>query len=234
MNSSYSVIIPTFNAEATIGEAIASIFAQSIAPAAIFVVDDGSTDNTGIAAAEMGGPVHVIHKENGGPGSATTLGLRLAVTPFVATLDADDIWLPWKMERQLAGLEANSNVTGIFALGRLFRDGEKPDPNAKGAIVRLWTRTTMVFRTEAAHAIGDLADFPGYLGELVDWLDRSRDLGHTHVMLEDVLAMRRVRPGSLSHTGRSDRTLGYLHAARRAIERRKQKADASRTGSGDE
>jgi glycosyltransferase involved in cell wall biosynthesis len=229
MNSAYSAVIPAFNAEATIREAIASILAQSLAPAAIFVIDDGSTDNTAIAAAEMGGPVRVIRKENGGPGSATTLGLRQVVTPFVATLDADDIWLPWKMERQLAALAAENDVAGIFALGRLFRDGERPDPDGNGAIRRLWTRTTMVFRTEAARAIGDLVDLPGYLGELVDWLDRSRNLGHRHVMLEDVLAMRRVRVGSLSDTGSSDRTRGYLHAARRAIERRKQKPASGRT-----
>lgn len=233
MNSAYSVVIPAFNAEATIREAINSILAQSVKPAAIFVVDDGSTDKTAIAAAETRGPVHVITKENGGPGSATSAGLRRAATAFVATLDADDVWLPWKMERQLARLEADHDVTGIFALGRHFRDGEKPDPDGKGAVTRLWTRTTMVFRTEAAHAVGDLVDLPGYLGELVDWLDRSRSIGHRHVMLEDVLAMRRIRPGSLSDTGSSDRTRGYLHAARRAMERRMQRTKPSGTGSDD-
>ena len=231
MTPSYSVVVPAFNAEATIGEAIASILGQTVPPAAIFVVDDGSTDETGAAAAELGGLVHVIRKENGGPGSATTAGFHQVATPFVATLDADDIWLPSKMEKQLAYLEANRDVAGVFALGRLFRDREKSDPQGSGAVQRLWTRTTMVFRTEAAHEVGDLTDFPGYLGELIDWLGRSRALGHRHVMLEEVLAMRRLRPGSLSDAGDSGRTRGYLHAVRNAMERRKQKARPDETGS---
>lgn len=230
MNGSYSVAIPAFNAEATIRDAIASILGQTMVPVAIYVVDDGSADRTAEVAAAMGPLVHVTRKPNGGPGSATTAGLRLAVamSPVVATLDADDIWLPNKMERQLACLRDHPEVAAVFALGRLFRDGTQLDPPGAGEVTRLWTRTTMVFRAAAVREIGDLLDFPGYLGELVDWLSRSRDLGHRHLMLEEVLAMRRVRAGSLSDAGNSGRTRGYLHAVRRAIERRKLgESDAS-------
>jgi glycosyltransferase involved in cell wall biosynthesis len=224
MNSSYSVVIPAFNAGVTIREAIESVLEQTVMPAAILVVDDGSTDETSAAAAEMGELVHVIRKENGGPGSTTSAGLFAASTPIVATLDADDIWLPTKMEKQLAHLRADEDTAGVFALGRLFRDGEKPDHGGSGGITRLWTRTTMVYRTDAARAIGELKDFPGYLGELIDWLGRGRDLGHKHVMLEEVLALRRLSPGSLSDATGSDRTRGYLHAVQRAMERRKRTA----------
>lgn len=222
MNLAYSVIIPAFNAQATIVEAISSVLNQTAPAEVIFVVDDGSTDSTGAVAAQVASCVRVIRKANGGPGSATTAGLQAAATPFIATLDADDLWLPHKMAQQLEFLHNNPEISGLFALGRLFRTGEMPDPEGTGAVKRLWTRTTMVYRTDAARHIGDLVDLPGYLGELIDWLSRGRDLGQKHHMLDEVLALRRVRAGSLSDTGDSDRTRGYLHAVRKAIERKKQ------------
>lgn len=230
MTLAYSVVIPAFNAAATIREAIGSILEQTVQPEAIFVVDDGSADRTGPVASEASPLVAVIRKANGGPGSATSAGVRRVRTPVFATLDADDLWLPPKMERQLAVLEADEGVAAVFALGRLFRAGEGSAPGIEDAVTRLWTRTTMVFRTHAAQQVGDFLDFPGYLGELVDWLARSRDLGHRHVMLEEVLALRRVAPGTLSDTGTSDRARGYLHAAFRALERRKRLASDSSSG----
>jgi glycosyltransferase involved in cell wall biosynthesis len=220
MTAPYSVVIPAWNAEATIGAAIASVLAQTAPPAAICVVDDGSADGTAAAALAAGGPVTVVRKENGGPGSATTAGLARVATPYVATLDADDLWLPRKMERQLAALASDPGLAASFALGRHFRDGEEPDPDGPGAVQRLWTRTTMVYRIDAAREIGEMRDFPGYLGDLVDWLARGRDLGHRHGLLEEVLAMRRVRAGSLSHRA-DERAKGYLHAVRDALRRRR-------------
>ena len=80
---------------------------------------------------------------------------------------------------------------------------------------------TLLYRTDAARAIGDLVDLPGNLGELIDWLARGRDAGHRHLMLEEILAMRRIRAGSLSSKLDADRSRGYLFAVRNAIERKK-------------
>ena len=230
MNDAYSVVIPAFNAAATLRETIDSILAQSVPAHEIIVVDDGSTDETASIAGGMNGPITVIRQANGGPGAATTAGFAKVTTPWVATLDADDLWLPYKMERQFAHFAANTGLAGIFALARLFKDGEKPDPQGSGAVRRLWTRTTMLFRTQAAREIGDFTDFPGQLGEVIDWLARSRDLGHSHSMVEEILAMRRIRPGSLSSALDADRSRGYLAAVRNAIERKKLIAEKGKTG----
>lgn len=221
MTAPYSVVIPAFNAERTIGEAIASVTGQTAPPETIFVVDDGSTDATASAAAAGGPLVTVIRKDNGGPGSATTAGLRAATSEFVATLDSDDLWLPGKMERQLAVLSADPGLSGAFSLARLFRDGEPANEHGPGAVRRLWTRTTMVYRTADARIIGDMTDFPGYIGEFIDWVSRGRDLGQRVTMVEDVLAMRRIRPGSLSYGAEEERRKGYLHAVRNALARRR-------------
>ena len=223
MSFAYSVVIPAFNAAATIGQAIGSVRAQSVAPREIIVVDDGSTDGT--AALAEGRGILVVRRANGGPGAATTEGLRRVASPFVATLDADDLWLPHKTARQAACFAADPGLAGAFALARLFRDGEAPAPGGEGPVRPLWTRTTMLFRTEAARAAGDLVDLPGRLGEFVDWLARGRDLGQRHLMVEEVLALRRIRPGSLSYALDAERGRGYLAAAHAALQRRKGRAD---------
>jgi glycosyltransferase involved in cell wall biosynthesis len=219
----YSVVIPAYNAAATIRETIASAMAQTVLPQEIIVVDDGSTDATATVAGESDGPVVVIRKENSGPGGATTTGVRRVAQPFFATLDADDLWLPHKIARQAMEFERSSDVSGVFALARMFHDGTVPDPDGPGQVVRLWTRTTLLFRTEAAQAVGDFGDLPGRMGEVIDWLSRSRDLEQRHVMLEEILALRRIRPGSLSYGLTAEQKRGYLTAVHDAMQRRKQK-----------
>ena len=99
MTSAYSVVIPAFNAEATLGETIRSALEQTVPPAEILVVDDGSTDGTDAVAAGFADRVRVIRQDNAGPGAATSRGLAAVETPFAATLDADDLWLPGKAVR---------------------------------------------------------------------------------------------------------------------------------------
>ena len=224
MTFAYSVVIPAYEAAATVGAAVDSILRQTVLPHEIIVVDDGSTDETASVASAIPGPITVVRRAHAGPGAATTAGLERVATPFVATLDADDLWLPEKIARQAAHFEADPGLAGVFTLGRLFIDGQPPDPDGNGAVVRLWTRTTLLFRSDAAREVGAVHDLPGRLGEMVDWLARSRDLGQRHAMVEEILALRRIRRGSLSFGLDRDRSRGYLVAAHAALERRRLRA----------
>ena len=221
MTLSYSVVIPAYNAAGTIAQAIESILRQTILPREIIVVDDGSTDETVAVVRGMPGKFTVVSQANGGPGAATTAGFRRVTTPFVATLDADDLWLPRKIALQATRFETDPGLAGVFSLARLFADGEAPAPGGNGPVRRLWTRTTLLFRTEAAREVGDFVDLPGRLGEMIDWLARSRDLGHRHAMVEEILALRRIRCGSLSHNLDPGRSRGYLFAVHATLQRRK-------------
>jgi glycosyltransferase involved in cell wall biosynthesis len=100
--TSYSVVIPAFNAERTLAAAIESVLSQTILPANVIVVDDGSTDRTAEIAGTYGPHVAIIQQTNSGPGAATTRGSEAATTPLVACIDADDIWLTKKASCQLA------------------------------------------------------------------------------------------------------------------------------------
>jgi len=214
----YSVVIPAFNAASTIGEAIASIIGQSRPPVDIIVVDDGSTDQTAMVAAACHPSVRVVRQANAGPGAAMTHGLSLSTHPVMASLDADDVWLPRKMERQLGYLDEQPDVDFVFGHLRLFPPLED---HPAGEPLPGWGRSTMVCRLSAALRIGSIDDPPGMRGEMVDWLARGRHLGMKMSMLDDVVALRRIRPGSLSFGRDQARDRGYVHVAWEAIKRRR-------------
>lgn len=108
---SVSVIIPTYNNEDTISRAISSALGQSIAVKEVIVVNDGSTDNTGkkIKSFEDDRIQYIKHEENKGGSVARNTGLRHASGDYIAYLDADDEWLPKKLEKQHHVLESRSD-----------------------------------------------------------------------------------------------------------------------------
>lgn len=105
------VVIPLYNNGAFIGEAIASVLAQTVLPRTITVVDDGSVDDGPARVNELiatySGPVRItlLQQANAGPNSARNAGLRHGSAPYVAFLDADDRWERTKLEKQLALFE---------------------------------------------------------------------------------------------------------------------------------
>jgi glycosyltransferase involved in cell wall biosynthesis len=96
-----SVIIPTYNSAEYIEEALESVFEQTFQDFEIIVVDDGSTDGTGEILKKYGDRIRYIFQGNSGPASARNQGIRTALGEFIAFLDADDLWVPTKLEKQL-------------------------------------------------------------------------------------------------------------------------------------
>lgn len=113
-----SVVMPVFNGAETMGDALDSIFRQTILPDEVIVVDDGSQDNTLEIAAGYGNRIIVLNQENKGNANARNLGCQRATGEFIAVLDADDLWLSDKLEKQIE-LCANSDViyTGVHNFG---------------------------------------------------------------------------------------------------------------------
>lgn len=109
-----SVVIPAYNAGRFIGDAVESVRRQGSAIREIIIVDDGSTDNTGEVVASLGSDVRYIHQENAGPSAARNLGIELAGAPFIAFLDADDVWVQNKIAEQMASFQAYPDV-GLVA-----------------------------------------------------------------------------------------------------------------------
>lgn len=100
-----SVVVPAFNAETTMAETLASLRAQTFRPFEVLVVDDGSTDATAAIAHRAAAEdprIRVIAQANGGVASARNRGIAEARGTWIATLDADDLWHPEKLARQVA------------------------------------------------------------------------------------------------------------------------------------
>ena len=105
-----SVIIPAYNYARYIAEAIDSALAQTHAPLEVIVVDDESTDDTPRVLAAYGDRIRAIRQRNGGAGAARNTGIAAARGEYVAFLDADDVWLPRKLELQLQRFEADPGL----------------------------------------------------------------------------------------------------------------------------
>ncbi|RPJ75440.1 MAG: glycosyltransferase family 2 protein, partial [Acidobacteria bacterium] len=103
-----SVVIPAYNAAAMIGDALRSVFAQTFTDFEVVVVDDGSTDDTARVVEALGaGVVRLIRQANRGPAAARNAGIAASTAPLIAFLDADDEWLPGKLELQTAYFAAH-------------------------------------------------------------------------------------------------------------------------------
>jgi len=97
-----SVIIPTFNRADFVMQAIDSVLVQTYPHREIIVVDDGSTDHTAQALSAYGGKISCVATRHRGPSAARNAGLRAAHGTHIAFLDSDDLWLPEKLQRQVA------------------------------------------------------------------------------------------------------------------------------------
>lgn len=129
MAPTVSVVIPAFNAQAFIAETIDSILAQTYRDFEIIVVDDGSTDNTGELVRQFSPPVRYIHTENSGPSHARNVGIRASQGRYVAFVDADDLWVPEKLETQIGFLESQPDMGFVFADMLMFRHDQVTLPS---------------------------------------------------------------------------------------------------------
>jgi glycosyltransferase involved in cell wall biosynthesis len=137
-----SVIVPAYNAELYIGETLLSALRQTYEPLEIIVVDDGSTDRTveivrGFMARDQ--RVKLVQQANSGVAAARNRGLREAQGSLIAPLDADDLWKPTKIERQVACfLAAADNLALVYTwshnideMGGIMR-WKRNRPNVEG------------------------------------------------------------------------------------------------------
>lgn len=165
-----SVIIPAYNAESTIAETLASVRAQTYQALEIIVVDDGSTDGTQDIVWKMASAeprLHVICQENGGVARARNAAIAAARGEWIATIDADDIWNPEKLERQvrvamtspLCPVLVYSWCRRIDAEGRVTADQGRPLHEGMAFDQLLGfnfinNASNALVRTDAARAVG--------------------------------------------------------------------------------
>ena len=170
-----SAVIPVYNRAEMLGEAVASVLAQTYPHTEIIIVDDGSTDDTSLVADDLSRlhkeRVNVIHQSNTGPGPAREAGRMRALGEFIQYLDSDDLLLPRKFELQVAGLNAHPECGVAYGKtqyrhsnGRLEElpwkgSGEKVASMFPSFLrERWWDTPTPLYRAEICEQAGPWSD----------------------------------------------------------------------------
>ncbi|HYV07782.1 MAG TPA: glycosyltransferase family A protein [Blastocatellia bacterium] len=170
-----STIIPVYNRAVLLREAVASVLSQTYRPIELIVVDDGSTDDTPRVADELGEThpqeVRVIHQSNTGPGLAREAGRQAARGEFIQYLDSDDLLLPEKFDKQVAGLCAHPECGVAYGKTRYrHADGRVEALAWKGSgakvetmfpaflMSRWWDTPTPLYRAKVCEQAGPWTD----------------------------------------------------------------------------
>ncbi len=223
MHPLVSVVIPVFNCQAYIAEAVESALSQDYPCIEVIVVNDGSTDGTLSELRRFGDRIRVIDQVNSGPPRARNAGMAAANGEYIAFLDADDIWLQGKLWAQVSHLESNPDVgtcyfqwhvwpadaDGVYRRPVFASDSvrdAKPNPTKSGWVYQrllfdceLLTTTVMV-RASVARQVGEF-DRGLWNGDDYDyWLRLSQAAPITR--LEPAGALYRELPGSVSRRAR--------------------------------
>ncbi len=213
------VIIPAWNAERWLGEALESVLGQSVLPVDIVVVDDGSTDATATVAEGYGAPVRVVRQANGGIGAARNRGLELVEGELVTFLDADDLLTAGSLACRVQALAGRVEIDMVFGAVRRFCEILDGAPVALGEALPGHLPGAMLARRTVLQRVGA---FPTdtHVAEGLDWMLRARELGLGELTVDDQVTWRRVHGenNSLRHRGEIGE---YARALKASLDRRR-------------
>jgi glycosyltransferase involved in cell wall biosynthesis len=225
MNSQISVIIPAFNAERYLAAAIASVLAQTLPPAEIIVVDDGSTDDTAAVARRW--PVRYQHKTHGGVATARNLGVELARGEWLAFLDADDLWLPDKLAGQMARFASEPDLDLLFGQVEQFHSPDVPQHAAflpdGNRFLDGYVAGTLLLRRDTFLRLGFFAT-TWEVGDFYEWYARAQDAGLKIAVLPQVVLRRRLHDDNLGLRRQDAARRDYVRVMKTILERRRARA----------
>lgn len=219
-----SVLIPVYNSENYIAEAIESVLQQTYQDFEIIVVDDGSTDNTRQMVESFGEKVQYHYQENSGAGASRNKCVRLSRGEFLAFLDSDDVWSKNKLELQLQEFESDNSLEAVFGMLKNVqqKDWEQSvyQTNVPGEqLLKGYTQNTMLIKREAFFRVGMFSE-ENTIGEFVDWLLRAKEANLQMKLLPELFLWRRIHDSNLGIRHRSN-VNDYIKILKKSIDRRR-------------
>ncbi len=222
---SVSVVIPVYNGERYLAEAIESVLGQLYRPLELLVVDDGSSDGSAEVAGRYDTCVRLIRAPHEGLAAARNRGAEAAEGFYLAFLDADDLWTPGKLPLQVARLQSDAALDAAFGAVEHFYSPEL-DQAARGAIacpvgaMPGYHAGAMLIRREAFRRVGPFQTC-WQVGEFIDWYLRAQEAGLVSVMLPEVVMRRRLHATNLGLRARAAR-VDYARILKAALDRRRK------------
>ncbi|MDX2273738.1 MAG: glycosyltransferase family A protein [Cyanobacteriota bacterium] len=196
-----SVVIPMYNGELYIRDAIQSILDQDYPVLEVIVVDDFSTDQSASIVQSFGEPVHYVKQgcweSKDSASEALKQGIRLAQGNYLAFIDADDIWLPRKLSAQIDAMQKNPDVDMVFGHVQQFispdlSEQERSKLKVNEQPVCGYLRGAMLINRCSFEKIGDFDS-----GFFMDWYARAQDQKLVEMMLPQTVLLRRVHQNNL-------------------------------------
>ena len=202
-NPSISCIVPVFNGERFLSEALDSILEQTYQKLEVIVVDDGSTDGTESVARRYGPRIRYHYQSNAGAPAARDEGVRMSNGELVAFLDADDLWHPEKLTRQLARFQARPELDLCFTHAKHFwvsemEEEEKRFQNHRlSQILPAYLTQALLVRRELFQTVGTFNTGLKF-ADAMDWFLRAVHQGAVMELLPDALLYRRMHQTNFS------------------------------------
>jgi glycosyltransferase involved in cell wall biosynthesis len=231
-----SCIVPVYNGAAYLAEALDSIFAQSYRPLEVIVVDDGSTDGTPRVLADYAARVTRLWQPNGGPAAARNRGVTVARGECVAFLDADDLWHPEKLARQMARFRARPELElSLTGIQNFWMAEAIPGDDAYlDAIDRQawpgYVCQTLLTRRATFQQVGPFNESLPH-AEDREWLMRAVEHGKVRELLPEVLVYRRCHRTNLTRGLVKESYPTRLQLVRASLHRRRARSsDAHSSG----
>jgi len=226
-NDLVSVIIPVYNCERYLAEAIESALAQTYRPIEVIVLDDGSTDGSGDVAKRFAPPVRYYFQPNAGLGTARNKGISLAQGSAFAFLDADDLWLEDKLTRQMAVFDDNPELDMVFGYAKQFNSPELDEQSQTKIrpgeeILPGYIAGTMLIKRDAFYRVG-LFETDWRVGEFIDWYLKAMERGLKSFLLPEVVMKRRIHENNMGIRERKHQR-DYVRILKAALDRRRGKA----------
>lgn len=219
-----STIIPVYNAEKYIHEAVYSIWRQTIKPIEVIIVDDGSTDNSVSEIEKLGQRVKLIQQENKGAATARNLAIKESQGEFLAFLDADDLWTSEHIEDLHRPFEEDSQLDMVVGLVEQFVCPELTNKKLhniddSNRIHKGFHPGAMLVRKKAFLSVGMLNENL-QLGEFVDWFSKAEDIGLKTKTINKVVYKRRLHETNQGVL-KKDHSKDYLKVMKEAISRKR-------------
>jgi glycosyltransferase involved in cell wall biosynthesis len=221
-----SCVVPVFNGERYIREALDSILGQTYRHLEVIVADDGSTDGTAAAVAEYGDRVSYVRQPNAGPAAARNLGLGAAQGEYVAFLDADDLWHPEKLARQVARFRARPELHGCvthvqnFWVPELHQEAERLRDHRRGQPLPGYCPSALMARRTVFETVGRFDTTLTHADD-TDWFLRAAERDIVIELLADVLVYRRLHPANFSRLVAGSQA-EYLRIVKAWLDRRRR------------
>ena len=221
-----SVIMPVYNTEKYVAEAIRSVLGQTWTNLELVCVNDGSTDGSLEILRSFGNRIVLVDcAKNGGIAEARNQGIKAATGEFLALMDADDLWEPEKLSLQMDQFEHDAALDVSFTMMKCFISPDLPDEVKKMRHcppdpMPGYISATAVIRKTSFDKVGYFN--PAWrVGEFIDWFEKAKALGMKSTMVDQVLFLRRIHETNTGVTERPSR-VDYLRIVKQALDRKKQ------------